>query len=184
MGRHSSFRALRGAHRVQEGLHLVLKEVEADLVRQQRVVLHGASTAQGLGRSALTCAQPPPAHRSAGRRGQCFAKCPFTCQFDRLSDQFCQSLDRLSDHFAKHWPGIQQPDRLRNTGMPRLGWNAAGALLRVMPGFTRIMLGLGIVENLIEASGVPRWVQGLGGPGSRAAGGQRSWPPRARRPGT
>jgi hypothetical protein len=34
---------------------------------------------------------------------QCFAKCPFTCQFDRLSDQLCQSLDRLSDHFAKHW---------------------------------------------------------------------------------
>ena len=33
---------------------------------------------------------------------QCFAKCPFTCQFDRLSDQLCQSLDRLSDHFAKH----------------------------------------------------------------------------------
>ena len=44
--------------------------------------------------------------------GQCFAKCPFTCQFDqlsdqlrqsldRLSDQLCQSLDRLSDHFAK-----------------------------------------------------------------------------------
>jgi hypothetical protein len=34
--------------------------------------------------------------------GQCFAKCPFTCQIDRLSDQLCQSLDRLSDHFAKH----------------------------------------------------------------------------------
>ena len=33
---------------------------------------------------------------------QCFAKCPFTCQFDRLSEQFCQSLDRRSDHFAKH----------------------------------------------------------------------------------
>ena len=32
----------------------------------------------------------------------CFAKCPFTCQFDWLSDQLCQSLDRLSDHFAKH----------------------------------------------------------------------------------
>ena len=37
-------------------------------------------------------------------RAQCFAKCPFTCQFDRLSNQLCQSLDRLSDHFAKHWP--------------------------------------------------------------------------------
>ena len=36
-------------------------------------------------------------------RAQCFAKCPFPCQFDRLSDQLCQSLDRLSDHFAKHW---------------------------------------------------------------------------------
>ena len=35
-------------------------------------------------------------------RTQCFAKCPFTCQFDRLSDQLCQSLDRLSDHLAKH----------------------------------------------------------------------------------
>jgi hypothetical protein len=44
---------------------------------------------------------------------QCFAKCPFTRQVDRLSgqlcqsldrliDQLCQSLDRLSDHFAKH----------------------------------------------------------------------------------
>ena len=41
---------------------------------------------------------------------QCFAKCPFTSQFDRLSDQLRQSLDRLSDYFAKHcagdyWPG-------------------------------------------------------------------------------
>jgi hypothetical protein len=35
-------------------------------------------------------------------RVQCFAKCPLTCQFDRLSDQLCQSLDRLSDNFAKH----------------------------------------------------------------------------------
>ena len=35
-------------------------------------------------------------------RAQCFAKCPFTSQFDRVSDQLCQSLDRLSDHFAKH----------------------------------------------------------------------------------
>jgi hypothetical protein len=50
---------------------------------------------------------------------QCLAKCPFTCQFDRLSDEICQSLDRLSDHFAKHclrpWrmPGIlaQGPKR-------------------------------------------------------------------------
>jgi hypothetical protein len=33
---------------------------------------------------------------------QCFAKCPFTCQFGRLSDQLCRSLDRLFDHFAKH----------------------------------------------------------------------------------
>ena len=40
--------------------------------------------------------------RGAGTFRQCFAKCPFTCQFDRLSDQLCQSLDRLSDHFAKH----------------------------------------------------------------------------------
>ena len=126
MGRHSSFRALRGAHRVQEGLHLVLKEVEADLVRQQRVVLHGASTAQGLGRSALTCAQPPPAHRSAGRRGQCFAKCPFTCQFDRLSDQFCQSLDRLSDHFAKHCVELLQ----RAWGLGLRGTHVSAELLR------------------------------------------------------
>ena len=29
---------------------------------------------------------------------QCFAKCPFTGQFDRLSDQLCQSLDQLSSH--------------------------------------------------------------------------------------
>ena len=40
------------------------------------------------------------------RRWQCFAKCPYTCQFDRLSDQLCQSLDRLSDHFAKHWQHV------------------------------------------------------------------------------
>ena len=33
---------------------------------------------------------------------QCFANYPFTCQFDWLSDQLCQLLDRLSDHFAKH----------------------------------------------------------------------------------
>ena len=33
---------------------------------------------------------------------QCFAKCAFTGQFDRLSYQLCQSLDRLSDQFAKH----------------------------------------------------------------------------------
>ena len=33
---------------------------------------------------------------------QCFAKCPFTCQFDWLSGQLCQSLDRLSGHFKKH----------------------------------------------------------------------------------
>ena len=38
-------------------------------------------------------------------QAQCFAKCPFTCQFDWLSDQLCQSLDRLSDHFAKHCAG-------------------------------------------------------------------------------
>ena len=38
-------------------------------------------------------------------QGQCFVKCPFTCQSDRLSDQICQSLDRLSDHFAKHCAG-------------------------------------------------------------------------------
>ena len=42
--------------------------------------------------------------RLGGLRGkQCFAKCPFTCQFDWLSDQICQSIDWLSDHFAKHW---------------------------------------------------------------------------------
>ena len=41
---------------------------------------------------------------------QCFAKCPFTCQFDWPSDQLCQSLDRLPDHFATHWaPGPSAP---------------------------------------------------------------------------
>ena len=44
-----------------------------------------------------------PLHPSV-RPKQCFAKCPFTCQFDWLSDQLCQSLDRLSDHFAKRCP--------------------------------------------------------------------------------
>ena len=39
-------------------------------------------------------------------RSQCFAKRTFTFQFDRLSDQLCQSLDRLSDHFAKPWPQL------------------------------------------------------------------------------
>ena len=32
----------------------------------------------------------------------CFAKCRFTGAFDRLPDQFCRLLDRLSDQFAKH----------------------------------------------------------------------------------
>ena len=40
--------------------------------------------------------------KGPGPFNQCFAKCPFTCQIDWLSDQLCQSLDRLSDHFAKH----------------------------------------------------------------------------------
>ena len=34
---------------------------------------------------------------------QCFSKCPCTCQFDWLSDRLCKLLDRLSDHFVKHW---------------------------------------------------------------------------------
>lgn len=38
-----------------------------------------------------------------GRRAHCFAKCPFTRQSDWLSEQFCQSLDPLCGHFAKHW---------------------------------------------------------------------------------
>ena len=53
---------------------------------------------------------------AAGTVTQCFAKCPFPCQFDWLSDQLCPSLDWLSDqlcpsldwlsgHFAKHWAG-------------------------------------------------------------------------------
>jgi hypothetical protein len=73
----------------------------------------------GFMRGAAPAAASTPAERSAGVAvaatlpgalavssalacDQCFAKCPFTCQFDRLSDQLCQSLDRLSDHFAKH----------------------------------------------------------------------------------
>lgn len=30
--------------------------------------------------------------------------CPYKLQFDWLSDQFCLSRDRVSDHFAKHCP--------------------------------------------------------------------------------
>ena len=32
----------------------------------------------------------------------CFAERRFTGAFDRLPDQFCRLLDRLSDQFAKH----------------------------------------------------------------------------------
>ena len=46
-------------------------------------------------------------------RDQCFAECPLTCQFDRLSDELCQSLDRLSDHFAKHWLTVSCTGRSR-----------------------------------------------------------------------
>ena len=48
------------------------------------------------------CASSPAAPQVGSPLRQAFAKCPFSCQFDRLSDQLCQSLDRLSDHFAKH----------------------------------------------------------------------------------
>ena len=43
---------------------------------------------------------------------QCFAKCPFTGQFDWHSDQLWQSLDWLSDHFAKHWRDPVSQDSL------------------------------------------------------------------------
>ena len=58
-------------------------------------------------RSAAEMGRHPPAGQ-LWPGVQCFAKCPFTCQFDWLSDQLCQSLDRLSDHFAKHWPRASQ----------------------------------------------------------------------------
>jgi hypothetical protein len=45
--------------------------------------------------------------------GSVLCEVPITCQFDRLSDQSCQSLDRLSGHFAKHcsWAGNFEPRR-------------------------------------------------------------------------
>ena len=42
------------------------------------------------------------AHNSHLHVYECLARCPFTCRFDSLSDQLSQSLDRLSEHFAKH----------------------------------------------------------------------------------
>ena len=47
---------------------------------------------------------------TASQPAQCFAKCPFTCQSDWLSDQLCQSLDRLFNHFAKHCPRSVQAE--------------------------------------------------------------------------
>lgn len=41
---------------------------------------------------------------------QLFAKCPFTHQFNWLSNQFCHSIDRVSDdHFAKHCLRLMRP---------------------------------------------------------------------------
>ena len=48
----------------------------------------------------------PGAHCQAWRAVLC--EVPVACQFDRLSEQLCQSLDRLSDHSAKHsWRGFR-----------------------------------------------------------------------------
>ena len=40
--------------------------------------------------------------------GQCNAKCRFTSTFDRLPDQFCRLLDRLSDHPALLWSQVEE----------------------------------------------------------------------------
>ena len=53
-----------------------------------------------------------------GAQRQCFEKCPFACQFDWLSDQLCQSLDRLFDHFAKHCPQVKALCTLPSGGVP------------------------------------------------------------------
>lgn len=72
-------------------------------------VAFSSTTKKGKQVAALTPLQiqrlhllPPWQSRHAGAM-QCFAKCPFTRHFDCLSDQFCPSLDRLPEHFAKHW---------------------------------------------------------------------------------
>jgi hypothetical protein len=93
-------------------------------------------------RSSLSPAHPPlPAESGVlCPRVQCFAKCPFTCQFDRLSDQIRQSLDRLSDNFAKHCAGACcdreaagarrdagcRPGGVLPRGPARAGWRLAG----------------------------------------------------------
>ena len=63
-------------------------------------VFSSTSQFQNYRSGILTCTA---AQSTAAKvRRQCFAKCPFTCQFDRLAGKLCQSLDRLSDYFAKH----------------------------------------------------------------------------------
>ena len=58
--------------------------------------------ARHVGLSKLAAPMLPPGAEDRVRPEQCFAKCPFTCQLDRLSDELCRSLDRLSGQFAKH----------------------------------------------------------------------------------
>ena len=60
------------------------------------------------GAALCTCKRFPRAPlRTCSPKGCAIATgtgCPFTCQFDWLSDQFCKSFDQLSDHFAEHCP--------------------------------------------------------------------------------
>ena len=52
---------------------------------------------EGLGLSRTSRSRSPRPVLAQARDKQGFLKCPFTRHFDRLADQFCQSLDRLSD---------------------------------------------------------------------------------------
>ena len=66
--------------------------------------LAGASPFEETGSITGTWAgDPVPPYLTCRPQTQCCAKCPCTCKFDWLSDQLCQSLDQLPDHFAKHW---------------------------------------------------------------------------------
>ena len=77
----------------------------AELLVQARELLLHSRVEASIDIFRCTCLSNTPWQsrtRNPSASVQCFAKCPFTSQFDWLSDQLCQSLDRLSDHFAKH----------------------------------------------------------------------------------
>ena len=50
----------------------------------------------------IACALGPRASSAGNRQASSVLQVAVYLSFDRLSDQLCRSLDRLSDHFAKH----------------------------------------------------------------------------------